>query len=89
MAATQAVFDVKAGLTARAKERRHVRKWLLRLLAPAAALWAALAAFAFLGAPAVLGGGVVCTNDSAPLPYSVRAGARLPRLPPRAARRTR
>ena len=89
MAATQHVFDVKAGLTARAKERRHARKWLLYLLAPAPALWAALVAFAFLGAPAAPGGGVVCTNDSAPLPYSVRAGARLPRLPPCAPRRTR
>ena len=77
MAATQAVFDVKAGLTARAKERRHARAWLLRLLAPAAALWAVLAVFTFLGASTALGGSVVCTNDSV-LPYSVRAGARLP-----------
>ena len=74
MAATQAVFDIKAGLTARAKERRHARTWLLRLLAPAVALWAALAVFAVLGAPAAPGEGVVCTDDTT-LPYSVRTGA--------------
>ena len=62
MQETQSVFDIKVGLTANAKERRHAQRELLELLAPAAALWLAIVAFLVLAAPPkpIAAEGVVC-----------------------------